>query len=124
MRRWQVTAGLVVLAGIGVTLATGLPAGVVAIGQGRTLLVALWDAVVPDLHHDPDRGEPLPTIPEVTPIGTVAEPPPTTIPELSEPIRPIPSPRVVLPPDPEPVHYGCGGRPVPADAPMPACGMG
>jgi hypothetical protein len=126
MRRWQLTAVLVVLAGAGVTLAAGVPAGVVAIDRGRSLAAALWESVVLT-RHDDLRREPVAqpeTLPEAAPFGRDPSPPPTTIPELSEPLRPARPVITVLPPDPAPVHYGCGGRPVPADQPVPACGMG
>jgi hypothetical protein len=126
MRRWQVTAVLVVLAGAGVTLAAGMPAGAVVIGHGQTLLQTLWEAVDPTWR-DEMAVHPLPvehTIPEVHAFSDRSAPVPTTIPELSEPIRPTPPILTVLPPDPVPVRYGCGGRAVRSDEPMPACGMG
>lgn len=117
MRRWQLTAILVVLATTGVSLAAGTPVGVSVVRRGRTLLQEVWEQVVPTWHDD-HRDPPPPEPPAPSPV------PSSTIPELSEPL-PAPVPVIrVLPPDPVPMHVGCGGAPVPIDQPVPACGRG
>jgi hypothetical protein len=95
MRRWQVTVVLGVLAVVGLALATGLP----------------WLRSAP--LHAPEVVRPAPAPERVEPMA---------IPELSEPL-PVPV-LSRLPPDPEPVQYGCGGRVVASDHPVPECGRG
>lgn len=109
MRRWQLTAVLVVLAAAGISLATGLPTAAVA--------AIAWLS-------RPVEPEPVTWDPPVGELPTQARPPrePVLIPELGEPIAPVPV--LVLPPDPVPVRYGCGGIEVADGQPLPACGMG
>ena len=118
MRRWQVTAILVALAGAGASLAAGLPVGVVAIDSGRAWVVAALER----LGAGGSVGAPVD--PDVLPLRTdgrtVA---PEPIPELTDPWVPPPPVIRALPPDPAPVVYGCGG-PVPEGHAAVACGMG
>jgi hypothetical protein len=102
MRRWQLTAVLVVLAAAG---------------------IGLWTCLPPAGSPRPERPtiEPWPAGPEPV-VDVIVTPPPTTLPPRSSPPqRPIVQ---QLPPDPAPVQYGCGGRAVAADEPVPECGQG
>jgi hypothetical protein len=98
MRRWQVTAALVALAGAGALLSVGLDRAPAETEPPRA-------AGAPG---------PLPAAPRPVP--------PSAIPELSAPPLPAPVLRA-LPPDPAPVTYGCGGA-VPEGQPAVECGMG
>lgn len=120
MRRWQLTAVMVVLAAAGISLATGLPVGIVAIRWLTPDPIEVADLV--------GRGDPVEPVVDARTARPGSEE--LLIPELSDPVRPEPPvrsdppPVVHLPPDPVPVHYGCGGSPVPIDQPVPVCGMG